>query len=482
MAEIGTLVGKPKDSKTFEPDPRWVLPRTRLGLEFEYEGVADPGQFYFENQLTHYWEVRRDDSLKDAGAEFVFRAPMFGVDAWTAIHTLMIAAEKAKLKCSIRAGIHVHLDVRDMETSQLVGLIILYTILEPILFKWIGDSREFSIFCIPFYRADESLLETCQIVNAILRDEKDPSTKMTISKAKKFARYAALNLNALAKYGSVEFRHMRTTHDIQRVIDWINIIQSLKAATLKLPTSDGAIVHLARTTRPNAFLEYVFGEELARKLWSQDAEMLINTVGIPTARDLVLYGLTNSPWEDELHVPLGKHAGFHKFLAGLLAKKKPTAPADLIEQLVNAAPAPLPNLGRMVFTHEYRDDEMGDPARGISRWIHGAQVYLGAEARAMARYMHRWAQPINAPVAHLARLMMEAPPRVRAVYADDQWADNPAPPPPFPPIVEDEEPPEELEGEAWIPPDDPEPAPPENPEEVNIRLGRQPQFIRRPVR
>ena len=307
------ILQKPKTITRFEPDPRWALPKTLLGLEFEYEGVYGP----LDNNDPHwsFWEMHRDDSLKDHGQEFTFRVPLFGIDAYNAIQWLMDQAQKNKYKCSSRCGIHVHLDVREMETSQWVGFVILYTILEPILFNWIGDNRENSIYCLPFYKADESLREACACVRAALDDDtKDTST--ILRTAKNFARYAALNLQALAKFGSVEFRHLKTTHDFERVHNWINMIMCLRTATERFPTSDGAILALAQRLPAEEFLRLVFGEKLADRLWTPDVPNLLKDKGFPTARDLVLFGLTKEPW-DGFKPPKGKHAGFEKFLKSL---------------------------------------------------------------------------------------------------------------------------------------------------------------------
>ena len=311
MSEMGTLLGRPKEAKTFAPDNRWVLPKCLVGLEFEYEMVG-MSRFTADAFLPTVWATHRDDSLKDHGVEFVFHQPLFGTDAYRAIHDLMHMAKEEGWKCSLRAGIHVHLDARDMETSQLIGLIILYTILEPLLYRWISENRENSIFCVPFYRANDSLIEAIALVKGVLQDEKH-NTKAAYTIAKQVARYAGLNLNALAKYGSVEFRHMKTTHDFDRVIDWINIIQSLKAATYKFPTSDGAILAPQGSRKLMLSWNMFSARNLARKLWRPDADHLIQTIGIPTARDLVLYGLTEMEWLD-LQPPKGKHEGFEKYL------------------------------------------------------------------------------------------------------------------------------------------------------------------------
>lgn len=327
MAELGHLLGKPKEAKTFAPDSRWVLPKSLIGMEHEYEGMAPHLVSKLLDSrpiLRNSWETHQENSLKNAGVEFAFRTPMFGRDAYKAIESLVEAAKEYKLICSLRAGIHVHIDVRDIETSQLIGMTILYAILEPLIFKWIGDNRENSIFCIPFYKADESLLETCELVSAVLEDEKEHQGKAT-EVSKKISRYAAYNLNALSKFGSIEFRHMKTTHNFARIIDWINIIMSLKAATQKLPTSDGAIIQLAKTSSAPAFLDYIFGGALAAKLWHKDAHELIQDVGIPSAQDLVLYGLSTHEW-NEVDIPDGKFLGFANYLK--TPRKADSAPKE----------------------------------------------------------------------------------------------------------------------------------------------------------
>jgi hypothetical protein len=311
---VSKILQKPKDAKLFTPDERWVLPNTQIGMEFEYEGVKDP-EFILTSTDPYaaLWVLHNDDSLKDYGAEYTFRDPLFGKDASNAIDWLMAEAVSRKFKCTKRAGIHVHLDVRDLEVPQLIGLIILYTIVEPILYRWIGENRENSIFCVPFYKADESLLDACGIISNAVADQKN-NTHTAIETSKAFERYAGLNLQALAKFGSIEFRHMRTTHDKDRVINWINMIMSLKAATFKLPTSDGAIVQFAKGLTANQFLDYIFGPKLTAELWTPFSDQEVHQIGIATARDLALHGLGQEKWTN-INYPKGEHQGFKKFLS-----------------------------------------------------------------------------------------------------------------------------------------------------------------------
>lgn len=314
---VSKILGKPQEIKLFRPSNKWVLPSCNIGAEFEYEGVSDPT--FIQTSASPYaglWEYHRDDSLKDEGAEFVFRAPLFGEDAYNAINWLMDYATNKKFKCSLRAGVHFHLDVRDMEIQQLIGLIILYTIVEPILYRFIGDNRENSIYCVPFYKADESLLDACSIITNALVDFR-LETHSVIKASESFERYAGLNLNALSKYGSVEFRHLRTTHDKDRVFNWVNMIMSLKAATYRLPTSDGAIVKFAEQGSAMQLLRYIFGE-LADVLYTKESEKDLFEIGIPAARDLALHGCNSENW-GQISYPKGVSKG----LAAYLRKHQP---------------------------------------------------------------------------------------------------------------------------------------------------------------
>lgn len=333
---MASILGKPQEKKVFSPDARFVMPSTLIGMEFEYEGVEKPSAVHESGSpFAGLWEQHREDSLKDLGAEYVFRHPLFGQDAYNAINFLMDFAAAQKWKCSLRAGIHVHIDIRDLETPQLIGMTILYAIVEPLLYRWIGQNRENSVFCVPFYKADEALLSACSIIHTAMDDERSGGHSV-IAAAEAFERYAGLNLQALSKFGSAEFRHMRTTHDKQRVFDWVNMIMSLKATTYKLPQSDGAIVRMAENLTATQLLNYVFGE-LGRQLWVPEASELIGDIGIPTARDLALHGCTKEDWTG-LAYPKGEHAGFKKFLE---TSKKEEAPVQRPIEILNVdVPAP----------------------------------------------------------------------------------------------------------------------------------------------
>lgn len=315
---LAKILGKSKGRQSFISDSRWVLPTAFIGLEHEYEGVKNTA--LPSHTFSDFWTHHEEGSLKDHGAEYVFATPMFGVDAWNALEWLVVHAEASGWKCTKRTGIHVHLDVRDLTVPQLAGLCILYAAVEPILYNWVSDGRDSSHFCIPLYRADEALLGTCSIIRSAFQDDKeDGHTALYL--AEEFQRYAGFNLQALHKFGSIEFRHLQTTHDLARIADWINMLMSLKATALRLPESDGAVVRMLQRMGVREVLSYVFPPALAEKLYTAKSEEDFILRGLPSARDIAVHGCGNAAWVRQ-DFPRGVHKGFATWMKGTKDSKK----------------------------------------------------------------------------------------------------------------------------------------------------------------
>lgn len=316
---LARILGKSRGRQSFISDSRFVLPTSFIGLEFEYEGVKNPT--LPSHTFADFWTYHEEGSLKDHGAEYVFATPMFGVDAINALEWLVRHAKDSGWKCTKRTGIHVHLDVRDLSAPQLAGLSILYAALEPILYHWVGDGRDGSHFCIPLYRADEALLGACSIVRSAFQDEKEDGHS-TLNLAQEYQRYAGFNLQALHKFGSIEFRQLQTTHDLVRITDWINILMSLKATALKLPQSDGAVVRMIQRMGAQELLHYVFPSQLATKLYTPKSEEEFVHRGLISARDIAVHGCGNASWV-KFDFPKGEHKGFVTWLKSAKEAKKP---------------------------------------------------------------------------------------------------------------------------------------------------------------
>lgn len=249
--KIGTLTGFGVGRyNNWEVDPNnneWVLPKQPIGVEIEIEGVTPEAVNKFgEYQGKSYnWDPKQDGSLRNNGIEFITRHQGLGGQRLSLAleQFFSFAQDKKKYwKPSERTGIHIHLDVRDLDLyTSFRKLLITYMIFEKPIFEFIGGDRRNNIFCLPMYKAQADLDNIGRLfLKAAANNE---VTWQTL--CKEFNRYSALNLQALASFGTFEFRHLQTTLERTKIVDWINIIQSLKKFALKCPLTYLELINFA---------------------------------------------------------------------------------------------------------------------------------------------------------------------------------------------------------------------------------------------
>ncbi len=126
----------------------------------------------------------------------------------------------------------------------------LYLIFEDILVKFCGESREGNFFCLRMKDAEYLLvgLLECMIrgdFNSVIGGE---------------YRYASLNMNALRKFGSLEFRGMRSPEDFMDIETWTNILLKLKDAAQEFETPREIIEQLSMDG-VQQFTRKIFGDQ-----------------------------------------------------------------------------------------------------------------------------------------------------------------------------------------------------------------------------
>lgn len=192
------------------------------GVEIEVEGVNLPS-----HNLSHtIWRVEKDDSLKTEEAwEYVTPVPLSlqGVRASLDYLDLAYKAHKSEVFDSIRAGVHVHMNVQDWNVKQLFTFATAYYLVEDILINWCGPGREGNLFCL---RARDAEFVLFRILKAL----KDKNLKYL---KEDIIRYSSLNYCSLFKYGSIEFRGMRGTGELDLIYQWVEIINDLREASLQ---------------------------------------------------------------------------------------------------------------------------------------------------------------------------------------------------------------------------------------------------------
>jgi hypothetical protein len=221
--KIAEKFGHKNSERQFLPDNAWVLPSCRIGLEWEFEQAT--GLFKVINAArTGLLEMKNDGSLRDNGIEVTTTGDgLFGKDLLAAISTMAELCAIGGPVCNYRTAFHVHVDVRDMEAEELHNMLLLYALVEEPVFRFAGWHRYSSNFCVPWGRADNFL--------EILQGLQEPA-KLSLSRMRALQRYSALNVQALSKFGTVEFRHMENVvgEITTKQVAFINLAMSLKAA------------------------------------------------------------------------------------------------------------------------------------------------------------------------------------------------------------------------------------------------------------
>ena len=133
---------------------------------------------------------------------------------------------KSKLMPSDRCGVHVHINMQQMTKKQVLNFAILYYILEDVLINYCGNDREGNLFCLRAKDA-EFIIKMLQVF------------AQRINSAGHFGRliypeykYSALNFSALPKFGSLEFRSLKTPANVTKIEEWIKILLCVKDASL----------------------------------------------------------------------------------------------------------------------------------------------------------------------------------------------------------------------------------------------------------
>lgn len=240
----------------------------QIGLEIEVEGVGLP-------RPARFWKVDADASLRGESCEYVLKKPLSLPQAKLAIDHLGECYTEASTVVheSVRAGVHVHINCQDLNIVQLYTFMTLYLALEPLLVHYCGSTREGNLFCLRSQDADYllwALTHAAQSKDFLSLDDEN-------------LRYASMNVMALASYGSLEFRAMRGTADLEAIWIWVKMLHILK---LKAQAYDSPadIIFDMSGRGAEEFARHVLGDDLYPHVY----------VGKASTRKLVMEGIRSA--------------------------------------------------------------------------------------------------------------------------------------------------------------------------------------------
>lgn len=215
-----------------------------LGVEIEVEGINLP-----DPRTT--WRRDMDGSLRGESAEYVLKVPLSLKRTRNALALLdkYYKVNETEVFESVRTGVHVHVNVQELTVVELFTFITAYLVLEDLLVNYCGEYREGNLFCLRVKDADYLLYMLEQVVKS----------KNFYSLGNDILRYSSMNVVALHKYGSLEFRAMRGTKDLDMIGDWAELLLNLRKQAVKF--SDPAeLFNWIGTNGTESFLELFLGD------------------------------------------------------------------------------------------------------------------------------------------------------------------------------------------------------------------------------
>lgn len=219
----------------------------RYGIEIELEGAG------FPRDRVQHWTATRDGSLGPNGLEFV-TAQAYGLQGINRRLTGLDEAfrESGFVNESTSAcSVHVHMNVQDLTLTQIASIITTYYILEDWLTEYAaGPERVGNLFCLRLSDSEEPLNV---LIEAFESERRFTSTLNT-----DHIRSAALNLNAMARLGTLEFRARRGIDESPlEVLEWVQILDRMRSWALEINNPEAIVTLFNRFETPEQFARMV---------------------------------------------------------------------------------------------------------------------------------------------------------------------------------------------------------------------------------
>lgn len=243
-----------------------------LGIEIEVEGINLP-------IATKIWRNEEDGSLKGESREFVLKKPGSLEEVKAALDyldKLYIEAGSTVYDDSIRTGVHVHVNCQKLTMTQLYNYMTVYLIMENLLVKWCGESRQGNLFCLRSTDAEYLLHE---IIEAARDARKAYLRRFQTNNL----RYASMNVKALGDYGSLEFRSMRGTRDLNLVYKWAETLLNLRTFAEEFANPQTVIERFSMDG-PEKFMVDALGDNY--DLFSCEEAVQLLWAGMRNAQDI----------------------------------------------------------------------------------------------------------------------------------------------------------------------------------------------------
>ena len=308
---------------------QFVLPTRHMGVEIEVEQNSD-SILPRRSQLA-WWETKSDGSLL-RGREYVLRNPEMGNNLGLAVEEIFSVG---RFYPAATSSTHIHLDAREQTVTPDVMQVLFSLVycMEPILFH-IGDaSRK---WC--GYTHSMRDLPT-GVVSSVIRSDGTFDLDAFANHVTSTSRYYGFNLNALSKYGSIEFRYFPTAESAEQLAGWINLVQSFAKAAEEI----GSLTSLQKMLATEELYEEMLATWFAPYVSSIKACMSYKEVKLALAEvSSVAKGSERVQRSFSADKMLAKHPYLGKMLKKSMKKPEPVV-ARVGEPIMSVTRDGLPN-------------------------------------------------------------------------------------------------------------------------------------------
>jgi hypothetical protein len=163
-----------------------------IGIEVELEGALNN-----VSARSPLWMSKPEGSLR-GGSEFILRHPVPYEGLSEALGQFDFIMRGSRPIKSIRTSTHIHISILDLTLKQIYSAMMFYYLVEELLVSTQSDRRQGNLFCLTLSRSMATYIYIMENIR----------TGQLAGYSVDTSRYSALNLVAMWKFGSLEFRFL----------------------------------------------------------------------------------------------------------------------------------------------------------------------------------------------------------------------------------------------------------------------------------
>ena len=228
-------------------------PKPAIGLELELESPKPQNVDWIKGSL---WTVHNDGSLRKNGVEYVFVKPLWNGDIVAALEQFQDNTKGTKfLEDSINGSTHVHYNVGHLCATEVVSILVAWSILEDIFLGLCKPTRRGNLFALRY--CDSNGFISTMLDGIRGRDDSESLVSLFRMFNSDRWKYMNLNVSTIRTLGTIEFRCYHSTADVDEISSWINRLINFceRAVALGNPID---VLNFADTKLP-VFIEQLTG-------------------------------------------------------------------------------------------------------------------------------------------------------------------------------------------------------------------------------